>query len=88
MDCEACNGRGWLKAFNTETKHTEIQRCDACEKYVNDREAVETVVEIYEDMLCMLRALRQDLENNGEMFGTDQRRIEAMTDCINRAKGE
>lgn len=41
---------------------------------------------IFHEMLQLLKNLRQDLENNGEIFETDQRRIDAMTDCIDKAR--
>jgi hypothetical protein len=37
--CEACQGRGWLLAFNTDRRVYEIQRCDACDRYASDEKA-------------------------------------------------
>jgi hypothetical protein len=37
--CEACHGRGWLLMFNTDRRVSEIQRCDACDRYASDEEA-------------------------------------------------
>lgn len=41
--CDDCKDRGWILAYNTESEHSEIQRCDACNKYGGDMEAWETV---------------------------------------------
>jgi hypothetical protein len=41
--CEACDGRGWLRCDvgNDQSPQSEIQRCDACERYDNDQAAQE-----------------------------------------------
>lgn len=41
--CEACDGAGWIRCNvgNDQSPRSEIQRCDACERYDNDQAAQE-----------------------------------------------
>ena len=51
--CEACHGRGWLLMFNTDRRVSEIQRCDACDRYASDEEAGEAAAPIIEAALAL-----------------------------------
>lgn len=46
--CEACGDRGWILAFNTDRRVTEIQRCDACDRFASDEAAAEMAVPLLE----------------------------------------
>ena len=61
--CLECGGRGWVKAYNSATDHTEIQKCARCRKYGSDRIAVEAVVEIYTDMVETLERVAGEMES-------------------------
>lgn len=45
MVCEACKGPGWLLADNSD-HGLRIERCDACEHFKSDDEAVEHVASL------------------------------------------
>ena len=48
-ECEPlcdCGDRGWLYSFNTNTRQMEIQRCDDCQEFDSDDEALKHVVEL------------------------------------------
>jgi hypothetical protein len=40
MTCEACDGTGWILADRESAGVLEIQRCDACEQFTTDDEAL------------------------------------------------
>jgi len=42
--CETCNNDGWIIS-NDESWNTEIQRCDECQQFKSDEEAVEYLIE-------------------------------------------
>ena len=37
--CEVCDSQGFFLSENTSKDHTEIQRCDACQRFSSDIEA-------------------------------------------------
>ena len=37
MDCELCNGVGWIDTFNTQDQVQEIQKCDDCNIFKTDK---------------------------------------------------
>lgn len=39
MNCELCNGVGWIDTFNTQDQVQEIQKCDECNIFKNDEQA-------------------------------------------------
>jgi hypothetical protein len=39
MNCELCNGVGWIDTFNTQEKVQEIQKCDDCNIFKDDEQA-------------------------------------------------
>lgn len=39
MSCDNCKGEGFLVIFNSKTEHMEIQKCDGCNWFKDDREA-------------------------------------------------
>lgn len=41
MNCELCNGVGWIDTFNTQEQVQEIQKCDECNIFKTDKEAKE-----------------------------------------------
>jgi hypothetical protein len=51
--CPVCHGRGWLLMFNTDRRVSEIQRCDACDRYASDEEAGEAAAPIIEAALAL-----------------------------------
>jgi len=57
--CEACSDRGWLLAFNADRQITEIQRCDACERFKTDTQAGEAAVLVIEHALAVRLAKGQ-----------------------------
>lgn len=53
--CEACVGRGWLHAYNSDTRKVEIQRCDACCRFIGDEAALDYVVSRCKEMEMLMR---------------------------------
>ena len=46
-NCDACKGRGWLIVDNSD-HGIRIEKCDACEFFTSDTEAVEHVAQAAE----------------------------------------
>ena len=45
--CEACKGEGVLLVDKDHSGKLEIQRCDTCDKFASDNDAVEYVWRCY-----------------------------------------
>ena len=45
--CEHCDDNGWLFIFNTKTNVDELQKCDNCDLFLTDKEAVKHVSTLY-----------------------------------------
>ena len=45
MNCELCNGVGWIDTSNTEDQVQEVQKCDDCNIYQTDKQAQTEVQE-------------------------------------------
>lgn len=52
------------------------------------REANARLIATAPEMITGLESLCEDLENNGEIFGTDQKRIDFIQSIIRKARGE
>ena len=37
--CELCNATGWIDTFNTQDRVQEIQKCDDCNIFKDDKQA-------------------------------------------------
>ena len=64
ISCGACSGKGWLWCI-AEGHHPpreEIQRCDSCLKFTNDRAALEAVVKAAESQPSLLKFVEEVAE--------------------------
>lgn len=55
--CEACSGYGFLHAYNTDERKQEVQRCDSCEIFENDDDALQYVVDLARTVIAKVRAM-------------------------------
>ena len=56
--CEACGGKGWLLADNTD-HGLRIERCDACLKFANDQAALEAVEKAAQSQPALLKFVEE-----------------------------
>ena len=53
--CEQCHSKGWIYTFNTEKFVDEIQKCDDCNKYSTDFDAIrEAIKEAEISIACLM----------------------------------
>jgi hypothetical protein len=62
--CAACGDRGWILAFNTDRRVTEIQRCDTCQVYDSDEEAAKAAVPLLESGLKRVEQSAEEPHGN------------------------
>ena len=68
-NCESCRNKGWLLAESGG--ELEIQRCDACCRFLTDTGAVEYVAKEFEK-LSQLRDVCKDILNNAIPSGCSE----------------
>jgi len=49
-DC-VCKGRGWLVVDVDNTGTLRVEKCDACDKYENDRVAEQAALEVLAELI-------------------------------------
>ena len=80
--------RRWITGGNVDIARIHsVSKIGEAEAVAN-AEFIVRACNSYYDLLETLDILRLDLENNGEIFGTDEARITLMEEAIANAEGE
>ncbi len=66
--CPECEDKGWIHAFNTDTRKHEIQRCDDCEEFDSDAAALLHVKVLAERAS---KGAQNDLRNSSKRGGSN-----------------
>ncbi|GEM_PF-3663607 len=85
--CEACKGKGWL-LVGKDNLLLEMQRCDSCDRYDDDDEAVKAVAQQHENLTVKAEALLTWVTDMLERQDRSQEIIVEMREALADSKGE